>query len=434
MKSKYKSTQTPHPSHRVVIVGGGFGGLYAARMLGNKPVEVTLIDRRNFHLFQPLLYQIATGGLSPGDIASPLRAVLRRYKHIRVIKGKVIDIDPGTQQVITEEDAIPYDTLIIAAGVRHHYFGHPEWERIAPGLKEVEDALEIRRRIFDAFEKAEKCDDPRRCEALLTFIIIGGGPTGVELAGALAELAHSTLKNDFRNIDPTRAKIILLEGSDRILPAFSPKLSGKAVESLKKLGVSVRTNALVTDIQPGRVYVSRGGRRDVIEAETVLWAAGVQVNPLAEKIAEKTGAETDRIGRIKVTEFLTIPGYDNIFVIGDIANFSHQTGQPLPGIAPVAMQQGRYAARVITSRLSGKPIHPFRYFDKGSLAVIGRNAAIAQFKRGKLWGWFAWLIWVFVHIAYLIEFDNKLLVLFQWAYNYVTKKRGARLITMEEDP
>lgn len=433
MKPKQNNHPTEHSPHRVVIIGGGFGGLYAARILGNTPLQVTLIDRRNFHLFQPLLYQVAAGGLSPGDIASPIRAVLRHYKNIQVIKDEVVDIDPETQRVITRDKAIPYHWLIVAAGAQQHYFGHDDWAKYSPGLKGVEDALEIRRRIFSAFEAAEKCDDARQREAYLTFVIIGGGATGVELAGTLGELAHTTLKGDFRRIDPTRAKIILLEGGERILPAFRPELSRKAERALGKLGVTIKTKTLVTQVEQGNVHIQADNKAEVISAETVLWAAGIKIHPLAKILAEKTGAETDRIGRILVTEYLTIHGHENIFVIGDMAHFSHQTGEPLPGIAPVAMQEGRYAARAIKNRIKGNKPRPFHYFDKGSLAVIGRNAAVAQFGRWKFSGWFAWLIWLFVHIAYLIEFDNKFSVLFQWAYNYFTRKRGARLITMDEN-
>ncbi|MFQ5584904.1 MAG: NAD(P)/FAD-dependent oxidoreductase [Calditrichia bacterium] len=432
MKSKRSNHTAEHSPHRVIIIGGGFGGLYAARILGNTPLEVILIDRRNYHLFQPLLYQVATGGLSPGDIASPIRAVLRRYRNIQVLKGEVGDIDPETQRVITTDKAIPYDSLIVAVGAQQHYFGHDEWAKYSPGLKGVEDALKIRRRIFSAFEAAERCDDPRHQEAYLTFVIIGGGATGVELAGTLGELAHTTLKRDFRRIDPTRAKIILLEGGQRILPAFPPELSRKAERALGKLGVTIKTKTMVTKVEQGKVHVLESSKEQTIAAETILWAAGIKIHPLARELAERTSAETDKMGRIVVSEYLTIPGFDNIFVIGDMAHFSHQTGEPLPGIAPIAMQQGRYAARTIINRLKGKKPLPFHYFNKGNLAVIGRNAAVAQFGRWKFSGWLAWLIWVFVHIAYLIEFDNKFSVLFQWAYNYFTRKRGARLITMEE--
>ena len=420
-------------THRVVIIGGGFGGLYAAQNLGGKKnIEVTLIDKRNFHLFQPLLYQVATGGLSPGDIASPLRAVLNKYKNIRVVQGKVTKINPSQQSVFIENEEISYDSLIVATGAHHHYFGNDRWEKYAPGLKTVEDALEMRRRIFRAFEAAECEANPEKQSALMTFVIVGGGPTGVELAGALAELAFSTLKNDFRHLDPKQAKIILLEGGERILPSYTEKLSQKAKQSLQKLGATVRERTFVTNIDENSVTINSENREEKIFAETVLWAAGVKSSRLSTVIAEKTGAEVDRIGRIMVEPNLTVKDYPNLMIIGDLANFSHQTGEPLPGIAPIAMQQGRYAAKLIKNRVRGKKMPDFKYFDKGSLAVIGRNAAVAHIGAFKLSGWFAWFIWIFVHIAYLVEFDNRVLVLFQWASNYFTRKRGARLITNEQ--
>jgi NADH dehydrogenase len=417
--------------HRVVIIGGGFGGLYAAKRLGKAPVEVTLIDKRNFHLFQPLLYQVATGGLSPGDIASPLRAVLNRHKNTRVIMGEVTNIDPLQQIVYLGDETYGYDTLIVAVGVRHHYFENDHWEALAPGLKTIEDALEIRQRIFQAFEMAEKETDPARCEALLTFVVIGGGPTGVELAGALGELAHFTLKKDFRRINPAAANIILLEGGKRILPNYPEKLAEKAQKSLQKLGVTIHSNTLVTDMNDERIIIKSPGGQNEIRAKTILWAAGVRASALSPLIAEKTGAKTDGMGRVYVEPDLSIKEFPNIFIIGDLANFSCQTGIPLPGVSPVAMQQGRYAARLIKRRWQGKNLPAFRYFNKGNLAVIGRNAAVADFGFLQFSGWLAWLIWVFVHIAYLIEFDNKILVLFRWAIDYFTRKRGARLITGE---
>lgn len=428
MKTGNHQTDRPQP-HRVVIVGGGFGGLFAARQSGKAPLEVTLIDKRNFHLFQPLLYQVATGGLSPGDIASPLRAVLHKQKNTRVIKGLVTDIDPVRRTVIADGEIFPYDSLIIAVGVKHHYFGNEHWESQAPGLKTIEDALEVRQRIFQAFEAAEREDDPPRRRALLTFVVIGGGPTGVELAGALGELAHFTLKKDFRRIDPQEAEIILLEGAERLLLTYPPGLSEKARKYLEKLGVTIRANTFVTNIGRDRVEIKSGGNTSEIPARTILWAAGVKALPLSKTIAEKTGAKLDHAGRIVVEPDLTIPGHPDIFVIGDLAHYAHQTGQPLPGVAQVAMQQGRYAARLIRKRLKGRDLPPFRYFDLGNLAVIGRNAAVADFGFIRLSGWLAWLIWVFIHIANLIEFDNRVLVLFQWASNYFTRKRGARLIT-----
>ncbi|HXW00727.1 MAG TPA: NAD(P)/FAD-dependent oxidoreductase [Anaerolineae bacterium] len=420
------SSQIPH----VVIIGGGFGGLYAAKALGDVPVQVTLVDKRNFHLFQPLLYQIATGGLSPGDIASPLRAVLNRYKNIQVLTAEVIDLQPEQQKVILRDGELTYDILVVATGVSHHYFGHEEWAEVAPGLKTVEDATEIRRRILLAFEAAEREPDPEKRREWLTFVIVGGGPTGVELAGALAELAHKTLKDDFRRINPTDAKILLLEGVDRVLPPYPPELSAKAEQALIRLGVTVQTQTTVTDIQDGLITLRRGdGPSEQIQTRTVLWAAGMKASVLGQILAERGGTMLDRAGRVIVEPDLSVAGQPNIFVIGDLANFSHQDEKPLPGVAQVAMQQGGYVAKLIQRRLKGETLAPFHYRDPGSLAVIGRNAAVADFGFIKFGGFLAWLIWVFIHIFYLIEFDNRLMVMFQWAWNYFTRKRGARLIT-----
>ncbi len=418
--------------HHVVIVGGGFGGLYAAQALSRASVKVTLVDRRNFHLFQPLLYQVATGSLSPADISSPLRAVLSKNENTKVLLAEVKDIDPQEQKVITNSGDLTYDSLIIATGVSHHYFGNDDWERVAPGLKTIENALEIRRRIFLAFEAAEKEPDLEKRRAWLTFVIVGGGPTGVELAGAIAELAYSTLKKDFRDIDTTETKILLIEGMDRILPPYPPELSEKAEKSLQKLGVTVQTKTLVTNIDDNIVTMKQGDNIEQIPARTILWAAGVKASPMGKVLAQRTGVELDRVGRVVVEPDLSIAGYPNIFVIGDLANFSHQDGTPLPGIASVAMKQGEYVAKLIKQRLSEQTIPAFHYVDTGSLAVIGRNAAVVNLGYVKLSGFIAWLIWVFVHIYYLIEFDNKLVVMIQWAWNYFTRKRGARLITGDE--
>ena len=418
--------------HHVVIVGGGFGGLYAAKALAKAPVKVTLIDKRNFHLFQPLLYQVATGGLSAGDISSPLRAVLSRQKNAEVLMGEVTDVDPKQQTIKLQNRQLTYDTLIVATGVSHHYFGNDQWAPKAPGLKTVEDALEMRRRIFLAFEAAEKETDPEKRRAWLTFVLIGGGPTGVELAGALAELAYSTLKNDFRNIDTSEAKILLLEGMDRVLPPYPAELSAKAKASLEHLGVTVQTNTLVTNIEDNIVTIRRGDQIEQIPAQTILWAAGMKASGMGAVLSNATGVELDRAGRVIVTPDLSVSEHPNIFVIGDLANFPHQDGKPLPGVAPVAMQQGQYVAHLIKKRLKGETLPAFKYAEYGSLAVIGRNAAVVDLGFVKFAGFPAWLAWIFVHIFFLIEFDNKLLVLIQWGWNYFTRKRGARLITNQE--
>lgn len=417
--------------HNVVIIGGGFGGLYAAQALRKAPVKVKLIDKRNFHLFQPLLYQVATGKLSPGDISSPLRAVLSRQKNTKVLMGEVTDIDPTAKIVKLNNEDIAYDTLIVATGVSHHYFGNEHWAPKAPGLKTVEDAIEIRRRIFVAFEAAEQEPDPEKRRAWLTFVIAGGGPTGVELAGTLAELAYSTLKHDFRDIDTSEAKILLLEGMDRVLPPYPSELSTKAKASLERLGVTVQTNTLVTNIENNVVTIRRGEQTDQIPAQTVLWAAGMKASRMGEVLAQATEAKLDRVGRVIVEPDLSVPGHPDIFVIGDLANFPHQYegGKPLPGVAPVAMQEGQYVANLIKKRFKGETLPAFRYTDYGSLAVIGRNAAVVDLGFVKFSGFLAWIAWIFVHIFFLIEFDNKLIVMIQWAWNYFTRKRGARLIT-----
>lgn len=422
----------PESPHHVVIVGGGFGGLHAALALGNPNVRVTLIDKRNFHLFQPLLYQVATGSLSPSEISSPLRSILRKHKNTKVLMGEVRDIDPIAQKVYLTKSEITYDTLIVATGVSHHYFGNERWAVDAPGLKTVEDALEMRRRIFMAFEAAEKETDPDKRRAWMTFTIVGGGPTGVELAGAIAELAHNTLAKDFRNIDTAEARVVLIEGMDRVLPPYAPDLSAKAEASLIELGVEVRTKALVTDIANHVVTIRQGDNIDALASRTVLWAAGVKASAMGKILAQRTGAELDRVGRVMVQPDLSVKDHPNIFVIGDLANLVKPDGKSLPGIAPVATQEGEYVADLIYQRLAGKTIADFEYFDAGSLAVIGRHAAVADFGSVKMSGFFAWLIWVFVHIYYLIEFDNKLVVFIQWTWSYFTRKRGARLITGDE--
>lgn len=418
---------------RIVIIGGGFGGLYAAKAMKGAPVAITLIDKRNFHLFQPLLYQVATGGLSPSDIASPIRSALKGQKNARFLTGQVIDIDPARRVVALEDgDEIAYDVLVAATGASHHYFGHDaEWEKLAPGLKTVEDALEIRRRVLLAFEAAEREPDPDRRRALLTFVIVGGGPTGVELAGALGELARHTMRGEFRAIDPANAQIILIEGVDRVLSTYPEKLSAIATDSLRELGVTVRTNTLVTDIADDYVLVrdTRTDEQTLLPTYTVLWGAGVKASPLSEVLVRRAGAQLDKMGRVIVEPDLTVPGHDDIFVIGDLAHFAHQTGAPLPGVAQVAMQMGDYVADVLRRRRFGKEVRPFSYQDKGMLAVIGRNQAVADIGRLHFGGFLAWLIWIFIHIEFLIEFDNKFKVMTQWAWNYLTRRQGARLIT-----
>jgi len=415
--------------HHVVIIGGGFGGLYAAKALRRAPVAVTLIDRRNFHLFQPLLYQVATGGLSPGEIASPLRYVLRHSQNTEVLLGEVVELDIAGRRVILRDGEAAYETLIVATGSSHHYFGNEQWARLAPGLKTIEDATEIRRRILLAFEKAEREPDGAARSAWLTFVVVGAGPTGVELAGALGEIANDTLRHDFRHIIPAESRILLLEGGGRVLPAYPADLSAQAEESLIRLGVRPMTGAVVTAIDETGVTVRRGNQEERIVTRTVLWAAGVAASPLGRMLADRGGAQLDRAGRVLVEPDLSIAGHPEILVIGDLANYSHQTGKPLPGVAPVAMQQGRYAAELVRGRLAGRIVAPFRYHDKGSLATIGRAAAVADFGRIHMHGMPAWLTWLFVHLLYLVEFDNRLLVIIQWAYNYITRNRGARLIT-----
>jgi NADH dehydrogenase len=405
----------------VVIVGGGFAGLNAARVLARREARVTLVDRRNHHLFKPLLYQVATAGLSPADIATPLRSILRKASDVRVILAAAERVEPEARRVILDEGELTYDALILAAGATHSYFGHDEWETLAPGLKTLEDALEIRRRVLLAFEAAERARDAAERRALLTLVVIGGGPTGVELAGALAELARHTIARDFRAIDPTQTRVILLEGGSRILPSFPEGLARAAARSLERIGVEVRTGALVTRITPDAVWV--GG--EPIHSRAVLWAAGVAAAPLAHTL----GVPLDRAGRIPVTPDLSVAGHPEIFVAGDLCAFTHGTGEPLPGVAPVAIQQGRAAAANAWRRLAGEATRPFRYHDRGSMATVGRAAAVAVIGPLRLSGLPAWLAWLGVHITFLIGFRNRFLVLFEWAWAYSTWQRGARLIT-----
>ena len=414
---------------KVVIIGGGFGGLSAALKLKSAPVEVTLIDRLNHHLFQPLLYQVATGALSPANIASPLRNILKNQKKTRVLLAEAVDVDVANRRVILSDGVVDYDTLVVAAGSSHQYFGHDEWAEYAPGLKTVDDATEMRSRILLAFEAAERESDPEKRRVWMTFVIVGAGPTGVELAGALAEIAKDTLRRDFRTIDPSQTRIVLVEGGDRVLPTYPPNLSAAAQKMLEHLGVVVLTSRMVTGVKQHTVTAKTGDHTEDYESHTILWAAGVLASPLGRKIAERTGAPIDRSGRISVEPDLTVPGHPEIFVIGDLAAFTHQTGKLLPGVAQTAIQGGVYAANTIKKRLRGEKNKPFHYFDKGNLAVIGRAAAVADLNWLRLTGIPAWLIWVFVHLLYIIEFQNRVLVMIQWAWLYLTYGRSARLIT-----
>jgi NADH dehydrogenase len=410
----------------VVIVGGGFGGLYAARALAGRPVRVTLLDRRNHHLFQPLLYQVATAVLNPSDIATPLRSILRRAVNVTVLLAEVRSVDLAGRRLVLDEGEIAYDALVLAAGAGNSYFGHDEWEPLAPSLKSLEDALEIRRRVLLAYEDAERERDGAEQRALLTSVVIGGGPTGVELAGALAEISRQTIARDFRLIDPTKARVVLVEAGPRILPGFPEPLSARAAEALTRIGVEVRAGAPVTRVTPDAVWL--GGEQ--IRARTVLWAAGVAASPLARPL----GVPLDRAGRVLVEADLSLPGHGEVFAIGDMAAVLGADGRALPGLAPVAIQQGQAAAANALRRLAGEPTRSFRYRDKGTMATIGRAAAVAVIGRLRLWGLPAWLAWLFVHIMFLIGFRNRFLVLFQWAWAYLSWQRGARLITNPRKP
>jgi len=406
---------------QVIIVGAGFGGLEAAKKLACKDVRLTVIDRTNYHLFQPLLYQVATAALSPADIAAPVRGILSKCKNVEVVLAEVESVDVEARKVKTKDQIFDYDYLILATGARHSYFGHDEWEKLAPGLKSLEDAVELRRRILLAFEFAEKTTDEAARKAAMTFVVIGGGPTGVEMAGAIAEISRYTLAKDFRHIDPSKARVILIEGAARLLAAFPPDLSESARKQLAELGVDVRTNARATDITESGVKLDG----EFIPCRVKIWAAGNNASFVGKTLI----APVDRVGRVIVNDDLTIPGHPEVQVIGDLANFSHQTGEPLPGVSPVAMQQGRHAAHNILRMIRGEKPRPFRYFDKGSLATIGRNKAVADLKFFHLSGLPAWLAWLFVHIIFLVGFRNRVLVLIQWAWAYLTFNKGARLIT-----
>jgi NADH dehydrogenase len=406
---------------RVAIIGAGFGGLTAARTLAKYPVRITLIDRQNFHTFQPLLYQVATAGLSPGEIAAPIRWIMRNHRNVEVLMSEVQGFDLSRRVVKLEDTEVGYDYLIVAAGASHAYFGHDDWEPFAPGLKTIEDALEIRRRVLLAFELAERQADTEKEQVQLNFVVVGGGPTGVELAGTLAEISRQVLANEFRSIDPKKTWIVLLEGGPRILPAYPADLSRSAEEQLRQLGVEVQTSAMVTLVEPGAVHV--GGTK--LPAAVILWAAGVAASPLGKML----GVPVDRAGRVLVNPDLSLPGNPNVFVIGDLAALKDEDGHWLPGVSPVAIQEGTATAHNIGRDLQGEPRKNFHYWNKGSLATIGRAAAVADFGRIHISGFLAWLAWLFIHIFFLIGFRNRLIVMIQWAWSYLTYERGARLIT-----
>jgi NADH dehydrogenase len=426
--------------HRVVVVGGGFGGLQAALRLKRAPVELTLVDRRNFHLFQPLTYQVATGALSPGEIAYPLRSILKAHGNVRVLMAEVADFDLDRRELrlrsvagIPAPDSLPYDTLIVAGGSHYSYFGHDDWTEYAAEVKSLESALTVRARILGAFEAAEMEPDPERCRPWLTFVVVGAGPTGVEMAGQIAELAGDTLKRDFDAIDPSTGRILLVEASDRVLTSFPPSLSAKAARSLESIGVTVMVNRIVVGVDPDGVSIrdAAGGETERIDARTIIWAAGVAASGLASRLAELIGADRDRAGRVTVESNLTLPGHPEVFALGDMVRVRDTDGATLslPGVAPVAMQEGRYAARVVRNRLRDRDTPPFRYHDKGNLATIGRSAAVADIKGLRLSGFVAWLLWLVVHLWYLVGFQNRILVFIRWSISFVSHGRGARLIT-----
>lgn len=416
-------------THRVVIVGGGFAGLTAARDLGRTGFDVTLLDRRNFHLFQPLLYQVATGSLAVDDIATPQRVVLRAYPNVCTLMGTATDIDPQRRLVHHEHGTLAYDTLIVATGVKHHYFGQDQWRAFAPGLKTIEHALEMRYRVFRAFEQAEAETDPLRRAACMTFVIVGGGPTGVELAGAVGELAHHTMRKDFRRIDPSQCTLLLLQSAPRVLPALSEKLAARARRDLEALGVTVITGARVLDVVEGRVSYRLDGQMHDLAAETILWAAGVVATGFGQILQRRTGVSTASDGKVMVTPDLTVPGYPDIFVAGDLARCVDARGCEVPGLAPAAIQQGAFIARLLKARVSGKKFKPFVYQDKGSMAVIGSNRAVGQIGRLHVTGYLAWLLWIGIHVWSLVSFDQRIRVMLRWAWKYWTRKTGSRLIT-----
>ncbi len=427
----------PATRHRVAIIGGGFGGLYAARRLGkDERIDLTLVDRRNHHVFQPLLYQVATGALAPGEIAQPLRSILRRNRNTTVLLGEAVGLDADAREVqLSDGGPIPYDTLIVATGARHSYFGHDEWATFAAGLKSIDDATEVRRRILIAFEAAEREHVAERRREWMTFVVVGGGPTGVELAGALGEIANDTLKRDFRSINPTAARIVLVEAMDRVLPGYPADRSRSAQRQLERLGVTVRTKTRVTDIAEHDVTVepAGGGAAERVPARTILWAAGVQTSSFSRKVAAAVGAETDKAGRVVVGRDLTIPDRPEIFVIGDAAVQPWKPDLPVPGVAQGGIQGGKYAAKVILARLDGEPVKPFRYSNRGDVAIIGRLSGVTNIPWlgpfGKTGGFPAWLLWLGIHITFLIGFANRVVVLTRWSWSFFTRGRGSRLIT-----
>jgi NADH:ubiquinone reductase (H+-translocating) len=431
------STPTASTPHHVVVVGGGFGGLQATLKLARLPVEVTLVDRRNFHLFQPLAYQVATGALSPAEICYPLRRIFRGRRNVRVILAEVVDVDLDARRLVlrseageSDPDALTYDTLLVSGGSQYSYFGHDEWQEHAAELKSLEGALTLRRQILEAFEAAELESDPELQDEYLTFVVVGAGPTGVEMAGQIAEIARD-MRDDFRAVDATRARILLLEAGDRVLAGFPPSLSTKAARSLEDLGVTPRLDEAVVDVSPRSVTVERsGGGSDRIPTRTVIWAAGVVASPLAGLLAERAGEEVDQAGRVEVLADLSLPGHPEVLALGDMVRIRQADGTSvvLPGLAPVAMQEGRHAARVVRDRLEGRTPRPFHYHDKGNLATIGRARAVADVKGLRLSGFLAWVTWLVVHLWYLIGFQNRLLVVIRWAFSFVTHGRGARLI------
>ncbi len=415
--------------HHVVIAGGGFAGLHAAKRLGKAGLRVTLLDKRNFQLFQPLLYQVATGSIPPGDIAIPQRVVLRKYQNVRTLHSTAYDVDPIKRVLFHEHGELHYDTLIAATGVKHHYFGRDEWAQHAPGLKTVEHAIAIRHRIFKAFELAEVTPDEAQRNELMTFVIVGGGPTGVELAGAIGELAHKTMVGDFRAIDPRNARIVLIEGAADVLPQYAPKLRAAAKRHLEELGVTVHNSTRVEEVGADFVKTKKGDQCETLHAQTILWAAGVKASLFGEVLAKKTGAVPDRTGRITVRADCSLEKYPEIFVIGDLAKLTDSTGLDVPGLAPAAIQQGRYVASLLLARRKNKTLKPFKYRDLGTMAVIGMNRAVGDLRAFKVTGIFGWFIWAFVHVASLIDGEQRMRVLLQWTWKYITRREGDRLIT-----